>query len=193
MPSFNGTSSIKKNTDPVQSLYLDVCLTSMGAVWRDCVYATPIQNLGGLNLKVVHLEMLNIVIASRTWDSLWCRWTITMHCDNLRVVFVVKTGKTKDTFLALCVRNIWLLTAYHGIDLQISHVPGCHNSISEAVSRIYSNSTVNNNILKELRDRIYGNTYPVPILTWIPICNFKFEPSGKTLAFHRHVLCYNYW
>ena len=65
------------------------------------MYATPIHNLGGLQLKIVHLEMLNIVIALRTWGSFWYHSNITVYFDNLGVVFVVKTGKTKDPFLAL--------------------------------------------------------------------------------------------
>ena len=70
LPSYNGISFIRKNAvDPNLALYLDACLTGMGAVWRDRVYATPIQNLGGFNLKIVHLEMLNIVVALRTWGS----------------------------------------------------------------------------------------------------------------------------
>ena len=33
----------------------------MGGVWRDRVYATPVHNLGGLNVMIVHPEMLSIV------------------------------------------------------------------------------------------------------------------------------------
>ena len=73
---------------------------------------------------------------------------------------MVKTGKTKDPFLALCVRNIWLLTAFHGIDLQIDHVPGCHNSLADALSRIYSNSTVYDKILEKLRNQYMWEHIP---------------------------------
>ena len=65
------------------------------------MYATPIQNLGGLNLKIVHLEMLNIVIALRTCGSRWRHSAISIHCDTLGVVFMVKTGKNKGPFLGL--------------------------------------------------------------------------------------------
>ena len=163
---FNGISFFKKDAvDPVQSLYLDACLMGMGGVWRDCVYATPVHNLGGLDLKIVHFEMLNIVIALRPWGSFWCHSTITVHCDNLGVVFVVKTRKTKDPFLALCVRNIWLLTACYDIERHIAHIPGCHNAIADALSRIYSNSTVNNNILNQLKGQY----------TWEHIPNSYFD------------------
>ena len=160
-PSYNGISFIKKNAvDPNQALYLDACLTGMGAVWRDQVYATPIQNLGGLELKIVHLEMLNVIIALRTWDKLWCHSVISIHCDNLGVVFVVKTGKTKDPFLALCIRNIWLLSAHYDIDLHIQHIPGCFNVIADSLSRIYSDTPVNHRILRELEDHYVWEHIP---------------------------------
>ena len=56
----------------------------------------------------MHLEMFNIVIALRTWGSYWCHSTNTVNCDNLGVVFVVKTSKTKDPFLA------WLVLETYG-------------------------------------------------------------------------------
>ena len=72
LPSFNGVSYIHKpSIDDSQSLFLDACLTGMGAVWRDRVYATPIHSCPELNLTIVHLEMLNIVIALQLWGHLW--------------------------------------------------------------------------------------------------------------------------
>ena len=161
LPSFNGVSYLKKNAvDSVQSLYLDACLTGMGGVWRDRVYATPIHNMMGVDLKIVHLEMLNLVIALRTWASYWCHSSITVHCDNSGVVFVVKTGKTKDPFLALCVRNIWLLTAHYDIHLDIVHIPGRCNTIADTLSRIYSSSNIDASILYHLRDHYIWERIP---------------------------------
>ena len=103
LPSYNGISYIcKHRLDEGQSLYLDANLTGMGAVWRNRVYATPIHNCGDLDLKIVHLEMLNIIIALKTWGVKWRHSAIDIFCDNLGVVQVVETVKTKDSFLALC-------------------------------------------------------------------------------------------
>ena len=72
LPTYNGISYIHKSRlDVGQSLYLDASLTGMGAVWRNRVYATPIHNCGDLNLKIVHLEMLNIIIALKIWGGKW--------------------------------------------------------------------------------------------------------------------------
>ena len=72
LPHFNGVTYIsRKLIDESQSLYLDACLTGMGAVWRDRVYATPIVQIPNFILTIVHLEMLNVVIALRTWAKYW--------------------------------------------------------------------------------------------------------------------------
>ena len=163
--SFNGISYISKpSIDDSQSLFLDACLKDMGAVWRDRVYATPIHNCAVLKLPIVHFEMLNIVIALRTWGHLWQHGSISIRCDNLGVVQVVKTSKTRDPFLALCVRNMWLLTASHDIDLAITHTPGAKNVIVDTLSKLYSDKSVNHDILTDLQqnytwDRIPANYF----------------------------------
>ena len=106
----------------------------MGAIWRDGVYATPIHNCADLDPKIIHLEMLNIVIALRTWDHWWHHSVITIFCNNLWVIQVVETGRTRDSFLALCIRNIWLITATLDIQLDICHIPGIHNVIANTLS-----------------------------------------------------------
>ena len=150
LPSYNGISYITKtDVDPEQTLHLDACLTGMGAVWRDRVYATPIHNCGDLKLTIVHLEMMNIVVALRVWGKMF-HSSISVKCDNLGVVQVVRTGKTKDSFLASCIRNVWLLAAAYDIELHIDHIPGHKNIIADTLSRIYSDRRVNSHILADL-------------------------------------------
>ena len=72
---------------------------------------------------------------------------------------MVKTGKSKDPFLALYIRNIWLLTASYDIDLDIAHIPRRCNIIADTLSRIYSDKTVHNDILAMLRLTIFGKEY----------------------------------
>ena len=159
LPAYNGVSYIcKQLVDVHQSLHLDASLTGMGAVWRDRVYATPIHNCADLDLKIIHLEMLNIVIALRTWGHLWRHSVIKIFCDNLGVVQVVETGKTRDTFLGLCIRNVWLITATWDIQLQIKQ--GVHNVIADTLSRVYSDKPVNLTLLQELQEQYVWEHIP---------------------------------
>ena len=58
-----------------------------------------------------------------------------ISCDNLAVVEILKSGKTRDAFLATCARNIWLITAMFNIDIIIIHVPGVSNHVADLLSR----------------------------------------------------------
>ena len=104
--------------------------------------------------------MLNIVIALRAWGNHWCHSAVDIYCDNLGVVQVVETGRTRDQFLALCVRNSWLLTASLDIQLPIYHVPGVHDIIADTLSRIYSDNPVNRNVLQDLQDNYTWDIIP---------------------------------
>ena len=93
------------------SLHLDASLTGLGGTWSNRVYATPVLSVPGFNLGIVHLEMFNIVIALMLWAKFRAHSYVRIYCDNMAVVQEVKTSKTRDRFLAACVRNIWFLSA----------------------------------------------------------------------------------
>ena len=48
--------------------------------------------------------------------------SIDIFRDNLAVVHVVTTGKTRDAMLRACIKNIWLLPVVLDIDLKIQHI-----------------------------------------------------------------------
>ena len=68
------------------------------------------------------------------------------------------TGKTRDPFLVLSIRNIWLLRAHNNIDLQDCHIPGVRNTIADTLSRIYSHKPVDNEIVQDLLDNYHWET-----------------------------------
>ena len=116
-------------------------------VWQDRVYATPIYPIQGGELTIVHWEMINILIALRLWGSYWVHSSIDIFCDNLAVVQVVTTGKTRDAVLGACIRNIWLLAAVLDIDIKIKHMRGKKNVIADLLSRLFSNKLVDPSLL----------------------------------------------
>ena len=80
-----------------------------GGVWGDEVYFTPIFHIPIGYRTITNLEMINILIAPRVWAQQWAHKKVTFKCDNLTIVQVIQTGKTRDEFLAICLRDIWLL------------------------------------------------------------------------------------
>ena len=113
---------------------LDACLTGLGGRYNNKVYHLPVvehfQNLG-----IVHLEMVNILVAVRIFAPDWQHRSILVRCDNAAVVQVLNNGKTKDPFLATCARNIWYFMAHHDINLSYSHVLGKNNQVADLLSR----------------------------------------------------------
>ena len=152
LPSFNGITYLAKTEVLGENyVYLDASLTGMGAIWNNRVYSAPILSVPGFHLKIVHLEMLNIVLALRIWGSYWQHHKINFVCNNLAVVQVVKSSKTKDKFLAACIRNIWLIAASNDIEIVIEHIEGKKNVIADLLSRLHSPIGVNNTILTSLK------------------------------------------
>ena len=51
------------------------------------------------------------------------------------MVTVLKSGKTRDPYLAACARNIWFESALADIDLQYAHIRGVDNKVADVLSR----------------------------------------------------------
>ena len=162
LPFFSGSTKIfKDEVSAINSLHIDACLTGVGGVWNSRVYAAPIPTFVGLNPSIVHLEMINVLIALRVWAPLWAQSTVKFSCDNLAVVQVVTSGKTKDSFLNACLRNIWLVTATHDINLLIEHIEGKKNIIADSLSRIFSQKGISDNMYHHLSHNFTWDKVPI--------------------------------
>ena len=98
------------------------------------VYALEIP-FGYGNYDICHLEMLNIVVASKLWAVHWEDRKIQLYCDNMAVVEVLNTGRARDQILAACARNVWLIAATYNIEFTFSHISGQYNSTTDLLSR----------------------------------------------------------
>ena len=84
---------------------LDASLQGLGAMCGQEIYAIALP-LGYQDYNIVHLEMVNILVAIRTWGHLWKGQKVVIHCDNQAVVAVLRSGHTRDFTLAAMARNI---------------------------------------------------------------------------------------
>ena len=102
LPTFNGITFFnKKPIENQKTLHLDASLTGLGAIWNRRVYAATICHIPEFDLKIVHLEMWNIVLALKMWGHFWAHSSLTIYCDNHTVVQVMNFHRTKDPFLAM--------------------------------------------------------------------------------------------
>ena len=60
------------------------------------------------NDSIIHLEMINILVALKVWPYQCKDKKIQVKCDNMVVVEVLTSGKTKDATLGACARKIFI-------------------------------------------------------------------------------------
>ena len=110
---------------------------------------TLVIPLGYLDLQTVHLEMLNILAALRVWHKSRVNGKVAIACDNLAVVQVLNSRKTRDLTLAAIARNTQFQIATMNVNLKVSHIPGKVNVIADPLSR-WNNRANANTILQQL-------------------------------------------
>ena len=132
------------------------------------VYSLALPNLIHGLIPITQCEMFNIVIALHMWAHLWENKVIALKCDNESAVYVCNTGKTRDSFLNVCLHRIWHLTAKHNIDLRVSHIQGCRNVMADALSRRKFNT---------LRDLQWDYLSPETLLS---LCRVETRFAGIT-------------
>ena len=88
-----------------------------------------------LNYSIIHLEMINIFVALKVWAYQWKDRKVRVKCDNMAVVKVLTSEKTKDATLGACAHNIWLLSALFNISKHTEHISGKSNVIGDLLSR----------------------------------------------------------
>ena len=111
---------------------MDASLTGLGAIFDNMVYSLPIdRNYMGYNI----VQLLNILVACKVWAAHWSNKRIKIWCDNLAVVEVLNSGRSRDHTLATCARNIWLLSAMYNFEIMVHHIPGKSNVTADLLSR----------------------------------------------------------
>ena len=130
---YNGVSMYDhRSVDAV--LELDACLTGLGGRFESFVYSLQIPR-GYRDMNIVHLEMVNIVLAVKLFSKMWAHKKVLVRCDNQAVVSVLQSGRARDPFLGACARNVWYLAALNDIDLQYAHINGRDNRVADLLSR----------------------------------------------------------
>ena len=80
-------------------------------------------------------EMLAVLIAVRIWGSRFQGMKVQIYCDNEPAVKVINSGRTKDKFMASCIRELWLEVSKHNFQLRAVHLPGEENRVPDWLSR----------------------------------------------------------
>ena len=129
-------------------------LTGLGGRWRNLVYHLPVPR-GFMNWSIVHLEMVNILLAVRLFQAQWSGHKVLIRCDNEAVISVLRSGRTKDPYLGACARNIWYVSALANIDLQHVHIRGLDNGVADLLSHWKGSPCDISKLLSQIQDPVW--------------------------------------
>ena len=135
LPSYNGIHMIRPSIADVE-VHVDSCLTGCGGHWDTHYYHTMFPALTlHANHPICHLELLNIVIALRVWGEMWRHKNVLLYSDNAATVCILSNGRSRDTFMMTCARNVWLIISSLNISLTVRHKPGRDMETADCLSR----------------------------------------------------------
>ena len=160
LPAYNGIRIVDKAAFPCQDrLELDACLSGCGAYTGDSYYAELFpDSVVRAEHTIAHLELLNIVVAVKVWGEQWRGHTVEVKCDNMNACLAVQTGRSKDSYIQHCVRELFVLGVSYDVELRVVHCPGKHMVRADALSRMFSNARcrewVNNDRLLRMAKRV---------------------------------------
>ena len=80
-------------------------------------------------------ELLPIVIGAAVWGSRWRGLTMSCRCDNVAVVAIVTSARSKVEKVMHLMRCLSFFLARWEVSLVCSHIPGIHNGAADALSR----------------------------------------------------------
>ena len=156
LPNFNGVAFFNHKTIHTH-VELDASLQGLGAMCGQEIYAIALPK-GFQNYNIVNLEMINILVAVRTWAPHWQGQNVVIHCDNQAVVSVLTSGHTRDMTLAAMARNINMITAHQDIDLITVHIEGKLNVAADTLSRL----SINPGLMSKIPDLVPDHIWITP-------------------------------
>ena len=136
--NYNGVSFIPAVIwmEPDVTFATDSCLKGCGGIYFKQYFHVPFpQNIMDQQLPIHKLEMLAVLLAVRIWGR-YCRgMKIQIYCDNDSCVQVLNSSRTKDPFLATCLRELWLEVATFGFELRAVHLLGEENRVPDRLGQ----------------------------------------------------------
>ena len=142
-PRYNGIRILEKHDARCQGdLELDACLTGCGAYIGSHYYSEPFPtDVLQQQHIIAHLELLNVVVATKVWAELWAGQRIKVNCDNTTACLAIQSGRSRDPFIQRCIRELFVLCTVHDIELRAVHKPGEQLQRADALSRAHCSET----------------------------------------------------
>ena len=80
-------------------------------------------------------EPFAVYIACYLWGPSWSKKHIYIFCDNLPVVSIINSKRSKSPWIMNLVPAFTILTFEHHFSFANRHIPGLDNSVADSLSR----------------------------------------------------------
>lgn len=119
----------------------DSYLTAGGSLMSPYYYVWPHNDQHRQLYPAIHkLEAINLLITYRTFAPFISsdNACVIIYTDNIASSYVLEMGRTKDSTLASCARELWLMVAKRLHQISVRHKPGIQIQFVDALSRMHS-------------------------------------------------------
>jgi len=97
-------------------------------------------------------------VACKAWGEDWSGCTVRIACDNEPSVQVILTGRSTDTFMQACARELIYLQARYDFALSAYHIPGETNRLADALSRWHTSPSYQRQWQTATADELWNET-----------------------------------
>ena len=141
---YNGVSLIPQSmawSNPDYVFASDSCLTGCGGhTSSDYFHSTFPDSILEQELPIHCLEMLAVLLSLRLWAATFSTYRILIYCDNMPTVEALCSGRSRDSFMCSCLRDICFLASMHDFEISAVHLPGVDNRLADCLSRWHLSS-----------------------------------------------------
>lgn len=132
---YNGIHMMVQTTAETY-IEVDSCLSGCGGICGCYYYHSQFPDyIMDMDLSICHKEMLNIVLALKLFANAWQDTCVKLFTDNSVSVSVLSSGRSRDSYLLACAREVWLICAQKNISLLVEHKAGVLLQDADSLSR----------------------------------------------------------
>ena len=140
LPSFDGISLIwlQDNCNIDNFFAVDTCMVGGGAICGNEYFRHKFDKF--TLVKVSHisqLKMFTLCLAVKMWTHKMVGKYVKIEMDNQATMFALNRGKTKDTFMLKCLREIAWYSGKYQFLVKAKYIPTSKNLIPDLLSRWY--------------------------------------------------------
>ena len=138
-PNFQGVSQIPNNNlgEPDTFISCDATPTACGGWAEPNEYFREVfpSSIRKENWHISALEMVTLTVTVKLWVPKCHSQRLQVFSDNQATVIAVNTGKTRDSVMASCLRELTYILAKHNCELKVRYINTKANTLSDLLSR----------------------------------------------------------